>query len=279
MIAFTKMHGIGNDFIVVDGVGQDAPSVDLPKLSVAVNDRKFGVGGDGLILVERGESAPFRMRMFNPDGSESEMCGNGIRCVANLLSDRGYLDSKSVEIETGAGVLAIELGAEGWVTVDMGPARLERSQIPVAGDPESTFIDQPVHSSAGGLNGTAVSMGNPHLVVFVDDVQAVNLEVLGQELETNKLFPNRINVHFVQAVSSEELVQRTWERGAGPTLACGTGACAAVVAGFQTRRTDRKATVHLPGGDLRIEYRENGHVLMSGPAETVFTGSWNPAGD
>lgn len=270
MIPFVKMHGIGNDFIMVDGIGSELPSTDFRELSKAVNDRRFGVGGDGLILLERGSSAPFRMRMFNPDGSESEMCGNGIRCFAKLLRDRGYSRDESVDVETGAGTLTLTIEPSGWVRVDMGQARLKRGQIPMTGNPEGTFLDEPIEE----FRGTAVSMGNPHLVIFTDDVAAVPLQAIGPRLEHHELFPNRTNVHFVQVLDQEHLIQRTWERGAGITLACGTGACAVAVAGYLTNRSRRDVDIKLPGGHLKVEYHEDGRVHMIGPAETVFTGEW-----
>jgi diaminopimelate epimerase len=275
VIAFTKMHGIGNDFVMLDGVGSALPSVDFTELSRQMNDRRFGVGGDGLILVERGTTTPFRMRMFNPDGSESEMCGNGIRCFARLLKDRRYTDEPLVDVETGAGKLTVEVLPDGWVRVDMGPARLTRGEIPMTGLADEQFVDQPVSSEAGEFVGTAVSMGNPHLVIFVPDVQAVDLHRIGPILENNPLFPRRTNVHFASVVDRGHLIQRTWERGAGATLACGTGACAVGVAGYLTGRSDREVEIQLPGGKLRIEYREDGRVMMTGPAETVFEGNWN----
>jgi diaminopimelate epimerase len=269
-VPFVKMHGIGNDFILLDGVGAELPKADFQAVSQAVNDRRFGIGGDGLILVEKGAEAPFRMRMFNPDGSESEMCGNGIRCFAKLLKQRGYIGAGSVDVETGAGTLTLFLEQNGWVKVDMGPARLTRGEIPMSGPADEKFIDQPV----GEYLGTAVSMGNPHLVIFVEGVQAIDLERIGPVLEHHDVFPNRVNVHFVQRLDALHLVQRTWERGAGITLACGTGACAVGVAGFLTGRSERNVDIKLPGGHLQIEYLESGHVLMSGPAETVFLGEW-----
>lgn len=275
---FTKMHGIGNDFVMVDTIDSPLPSgVEGQEVSAfadlarKVNDRRFGIGGDGLILLEKGDQAPFRMRMFNPDGSESEMCGNGIRCFAVLLRDLGHLSGDSVEVETGAGTLKLDLVGGNDVRVDMGPARLTRGEIPMTGAADERFIDQPV---GDGFSGTAVSMGNPHLVIFVDDVQKVDLELLGPKFEHHALFPRRTNVHFVQVVDRGTLIQRTWERGAGITLACGTGACSVAVAGFLTGRSDRIAQVRLPGGNLKIEYLEDGRVLMTGPAETVFEGEW-----
>lgn len=270
MIPFVKMHGIGNDFILVDGIGSELPGTDFPSLSKAVNDRRFGVGGDGLILMERGSDAPFRMRMFNPDGSESEMCGNGIRCFARLLQDRGYSDPGAVDVETGAGTLTVTVEPNGWVRVDMGRAHLLRAEIPMTGPAEDTFIDQPLDR----FLGTAVSMGNPHVVIFVDDVASIDLEKLGPQLEHSSLFPNRVNVHFAQRLDEGHLIQRTWERGAGITLACGTGACSVGVAGFLTGRSGRSVDIELPGGHLKVEYLESGRVLMTGPAETVFLGQW-----
>jgi diaminopimelate epimerase len=196
------------------------------------------------------------------------MCGNGIRCFARLLKDRGYHKTGSVGVETGAGLLTVEVEPNSWVKVDMGPARLRRDEIPAAGD--GTFVDQEID----GYRGTAVSMGNPHLVIFVDEVSLVDLESVGPRLEHHELFPNRINVHFAQVADRAHLIQSTWERGAGITLACGTGACAVAVAGYLTNRSDRNVNVKLPGGTLDIEYLENGRVLMTGPAETVFEGEW-----
>lgn len=269
-IQFTKMQGIGNDFVVVDCIQDSQLPSDLAALSQKVNDRRFGIGGDGLILLEKGDEAPFRMRMFNPDGSESEMCGNGIRCFGRLLHDHGHLDGTSVKVETGAGILQLDLVGDDKFRVDMGHARLTRGTIGMTGNADESFIEQPV---AEGFNGTAVSMGNPHLVIFVDDVSKVNLEVVGPILEHSPEFPKKTNVHFIQVVDRSHLIQRTWERGAGITLACGTGACASAVAAFVTGRSDRNVEIKLPGGILNIEYQEDGKVMMTGPAETVFEGT------
>jgi diaminopimelate epimerase len=247
----------------------------LAELARQVCDRKFGVGADGLILAERGSSAPFAMRMFNPDGSESEMCGNGVRCFALFLRDNGLTEAATIPVETGAGLLTLDVAEDGRVRVDMGPARLTRGEIGMTGPAGERFVAQPVAGT--DRVGTAVSMGNPHLVVFVPDVEAVDLEREGRALEHHGLFPNRVNVHFVQVVSRTHLRQRTWERGAGATLACGTGACAVAVAGFLNGLSERAVTVSLPGGDLSVEYCEDGRVLMTGPAETVFVGEW-PSG-
>ena len=274
MIPFTKMQGIGNDFVMVDTIANPLPSLDLPELARKTNDRKFGIGADGLILIERGESAPFRMRMFNPDGSESEMCGNGIRCYAQLLRDHGHLSGSEVDVETGAGTLHLELTPSGMVKVNMGKARLTRGEIGMTGPADQEFCEVPTTSAVGTFPATAVSMGNPHLVLFVPDASAIPLAVAGPELEHHSDFPKRTNVHFIQVLDRRTLVQKTWERGAGATLACGTGACASAVAAFLTGRADRAVEVRLPGGSLFIEYLESGQVFMTGPAETVFEGEF-----
>lgn len=271
MIHFVKMQGIGNDFVMVDAIGQTGLPTDWVPVAQELTDRRFGIGGDGLILVERGASAPFRMRMFNPDGSESEMCGNGIRCFGKLIRDLGYSQASEFAVETGAGVLTLTLTADGLVGVDMGPARLKRGEIGMNGNPDETVTELRVTPE---YRGTAVSMGNPHLVIFTDTVKSIPLERVGPELERHEWFPHRTNVHFAQVVDRGHIVQRTWERGAGITLACGTGACSVAVAGFVTGRTDRSVRIDLPGGTLQVEYQENGHVRMTGPAATVFHGVW-----
>lgn len=275
MLHFTKMQGIGNDFVMVDSIGQSLSNLDLAELARKVNDRRFGIGGDGLIILERGVIAPFRMRMFNPDGSESEMCGNGIRCFAKLLQNQGHLKTDQVDVETGAGVLHLEILPSGMVRVNMGLARLCRGEIGMLGDPDQEFREIPIETLSGTLPATAVSMGNPHLVLFTGDVASIPLDVLGPELEHHPLFPKRTNVHFIEVLDRKTLVQRTWERGAGATLACGTGACASAVASFLTGRCDREVETRLPGGSLWIEYKPSGEVLMTGPAETVFDGDWS----
>lgn len=271
MIRFTKMQGIGNDFVMVDALQGNLSNVDWPELTRQTNDRRFGVGADGLIILERGAQAPFRMRMFNPDGSESEMCGNGIRCYAKLLRDHGHISEDQVSVETGAGVLHLSFVGD-QVKVDMGKARLTRGEIGMVGPADEQFINQPVGL---GFNGTAISMGNPHIVVFVDDVSAINLEEIGPKLENHELFPMRTNVHFVQVIDKKTLRMRTWERGAGITLACGTGACSVGVSAFLNGKAEREVLIHLPGGDLQIDYRSDGTVFMTGPAETVFEGVWS----
>ncbi|MEE8155951.1 MAG: diaminopimelate epimerase [Phycisphaerales bacterium] len=283
MVRFTKMHGIGNDYIYVDGLQE---SVDDPEaLARAIADRHTGVGGDGLILIlppQNGVEADLRMRMFNADGSESQMCGNGIRCVCKYAHDHGLANANPMRIETGAVVLALQYtldgnGAVETVTVDMGEPILDLRAIPVDakhldGSEESTHRFTVDRES---LVATFVSMGNPHAVIFVDDVARIDLAHIGSRIETHPAFPQRINVHFVQVTSLGEVTMRSWERGSGATQACGTGACAVGVAGVVAGRTDRKLLVHLPGGDLQLNWDERtNHVFMTGPAVEVFTGDW-----
>ena len=271
-LRFSKMHGIGNDFVMVDAIRQDLSGLDLPELSRTTNDRRFGIGGDGLILALPGDDAPFRMRMFNPDGSESEMCGNGVRCFAAFVRTEGLTDSHSIAVETGAGLLNLDSLPDGRVRVDMGLARLTRGEIGMTGAPDESWIEQPIEIDGHAHTATAVSMGNPHMVIFVEDVASVPLADWGPRLERHPEFPNRVNVHFVQAMSRQHLVQRTWERGAGATLACGTGACASAVAGHLTGRSDARVRISLPGGDLEIELSPDSRVWMTGPAQHVFSG-------
>jgi len=276
-LKFTKMHGIGNDYVYVGTFDQAAPA-DPSKLAIAVSDRHFGIGSDGLILIEPTRAADARMRMFNADGSESEMCGNGVRCVAKFLHDRGIAARPKVTVETGRGVLTLDLAIEDGkarrVRVDMGEPILQGSDIPtnLPGNPP---VEAPV--TAGGLElaVTAVSMGNPHAVVYVDDVDRYPVETVGAALEVHPGFPRKVNVHFVEVVSAAEVRMRTWERGSGITLACGTGACAVAVAGVLTGRTGHRLLAHLPGGDLELEWAGGGApVFMTGPAVEVFSGIW-----
>jgi diaminopimelate epimerase len=270
---------------------------DPAGLAVRVADRHFGVGGDGLILVlppEPGVKAHVRMRMFNADGSESEMCGNGVRCVCKLAHDQGISSARPMLVQTGRGVLSLDYtvdaaGQVDQVTVDMGEPILESAKVPVALEvgrvidyPLGLMVQWPGDVSAAwtqdcGLDPrmTCVSMGNPHLMLYCRDVARVPLEKVGPVLERHSLFPRRINVHFVQVHKPDEVTMRTWERGSGITLACGTGASAVCVAGALTGRNARAITAHLPGGDLKLHWNEqNNHVFMTGPATTVFTGTW-----
>jgi diaminopimelate epimerase len=286
---FVKMHGLGNDYVYIDCVHQPIPA-DPATLARTLSDRHFGVGGDGLILVCPSTVADVRMRMFNADGSEAEMCGNGVRCVAKLAYDHGLSRRNPLRVETGRGVLMLHLAVKGvkveQVRVDMGEPILEAEKIPTL-LPGERIIDQPFPSFTDHGEGywyndcgldprmTCVSMGNPHLVIYCKDVAKVPLEKVGPILETAGVFPKRINVHFVQVHSNEEVTMRTWERGSGITLACGTGACAVCVAGVLTGRTGRQLLAHLPGGDLRLEWSESdNHVFKTGPATEVFQGEW-----
>ena len=277
-IKFTKMHGIGNDYVYVSTFDQPAPA-DPSALAVSISDRHMGIGGDGLILIGPSERADARMRMFNADGSEGEMCGNGIRCVAKYIHDHGLAPGDRVTVETGRGVLALDLEISGGrvrrVRVDMAAPILESAAIPTTlpGDPP---IDVPLGVGDLDLRVTAVSMGNPHAVVYVEDVDRFPVEAIGPLLEVHPAFPRRVNVHFVQVLGPAEVRMRTWERGSGMTLACGTGACAVCVAGVLSGRTDRTIQAHLPGGDLELSYLEDGGpVLMTGPAAEVFSGEWD----
>ena len=287
---FTKMHGIGNDYVYVNCFAEPIPP-DLPELARRISDRHFGVGGDGLILICPSDSgADARMRMFNADGSEAEMCGNGIRCVAKFVYDHGIKQADTLRIQTGRGILTLDLeikaGKAERVRVNMGPPILEAAKIPttlrgerVVDQPLPAIGDIPVRNwtSACGLDPrmTCVSMGNPHAVIYCRDASQVPLEFVGPVLERAAEFPRRINVHFVQVHSPEEVTMRTWERGSGITLACGTGACAVCVAGALAGRTHRRIVAHLPGGDLELQWSEaDGHVYMTGPATEVFSGQW-----
>jgi diaminopimelate epimerase len=274
---FTKMHGIGNDYVYVETFSQPPPP-DPTRLAVTISDRHFGVGSDGLILIMPSDRADARMRMFNADGSEGEMCGNGVRCVAKYLYDHGLAGKEWVTVETGRGVLTLDLETEAGkvrrVRVDMGTPILKAAEIPtlLVGDPP---VDAPIQIDDRRFVATAVSMGNPHAVIFVDDVVTFPLETLGPALEHQPMFPRRVNVHIVDVLSPGEVLMRTWERGSGITLACGTGACAVCVAGVLTGRTGRRVLAHLPGGDLELEWPDRqSSVFMTGPATEVFTGEW-----
>ena len=276
---FAKMHGAGNDYVYVNGFAEAV--ADPAALAQAVSNRQFGIGSDGLILILPSEVADVRMRMFNADGSEAEMCGNGIRCVAKYAYDHGLVTNKEIRVETGAGVKPLQLFTNAAdkverVRVNMGQPMLRRSLIPMAG-PEA---EQVVAESLAVLDRTfaitCVSMGNPHCVIFVDDVDAFPVELYGPAIENHPSFPRRINVEFVQVLASGEVRQRTWERGAAETLACGTGASAVTVAGVLTGHTDRRLINHLRGGDLEMEWAEDGDIYMTGPAVQVFEGDYQP---
>jgi len=274
---FTKMHGAGNDYVYVNGFEE---RVEEPvQVARKVSSRHFGIGSDGLILILPSDRADVRMRMWNADGSEAEMCGNGIRCVAKYAYDHGIARKTTITAETGAGILTLQLfpGADGTVErvrVDMGRPRLTRAEIPMLGDPQDgRAIDQPLAVQDETCRITCVSLGNPHCVLFVEDVARCPVERLGPRIETHPAFPRRTNVEFVQVISKTEVRQRTWERGSGETLACGTGASAVCVAGVLTGRTERRIVNHLSGGDLELEWADDGQLYMTGPAVEVFSGS------
>lgn len=275
---FTKMHGIGNDYVFVDCFQESVP--DPRKLAIDVSDRHFGVGGDGLILILPSEKAPLRMRIFNADGSEAEMCGNGLRCVAKYAFDRKMVEGTNFPIETGAGVLAVEIqpGAEGLaetVRINMGEPRLLRGEIPMTGPPEEKAIREKIEVLGRTFEFTAVSMGNPHCVIFLDEqLERADLHRYGPELENHELFPKRTNVEFVTKSSATELHQLTWERGSGETLACGTGASAVCVAANLLGLAEREILIHLAGGDLHLEWGTDNCVYKTGPAAEVFQGEW-----
>jgi diaminopimelate epimerase len=275
-LKFTKMQGIGNDYVYVNCFEESV--ADPSKLAIAISDRHYGVGSDGLILIMPSQVADARMRIFNADGSEAQMCGNGIRCVAKYLYESGLKRSDRMTIETSAGLKPIELTVSNnnvsLVKVEMGTPRLLRNEIPMSGE-NTQVINEPLQVDGETLNITCVSMGNPHCIAFVDDVASVQLSVIGKEIENHELFPERINVHFVQQVSRNKIKMRTWERGSGETLACGTGAVAAGVACVLNELTERVVYAQLPGGELKVEWTADNKTYMTGPAEFVFTGQWD----
>jgi diaminopimelate epimerase len=278
---FTKMHGLGNDYIYLDCFRNPLPA-NPPALSQVISDRHFGIGSDGLILICPSEKADARMRMFNADGSESEMCGNGLRCVAKFVYDHGIAQKPRLKIETGRGVLSVDLELKNdkvsRVRVNMGEPIFLSGDIPptIPGDPP---LDAKLEVPGGQFEVTCVSMGNPHAVTYVSDKYFSGTPDLvaefGPSIENHKAFPRRINAHFVKVHSRNEVTMRTWERGSGITLACGTGACSVCVAGVLTGRTNRNLLAHLPGGDLELDWSEADNcVYMTGPATEVFQGEW-----
>jgi len=278
---FTKMQGAGNDYVYVDCFREPIPQ-QPETLARKISDRHFGVGSDGLILICPSQEADARMRMFNADGSESEMCGNGIRCVAKYVYEHGLCPKETLRIETGAGVLTLKLevadGRVERVRVDMGEPILQAALIPttlpggLVVDADLRLVD--ANGAARTLSVTCVSMGNPHCVTFVDELNDDWVLNVGPKIETDPHFPRRANAGFVQVLSRREIRMRVWERGSGETLACGTGACAVCVAGVLSGRTGRKILAHLPGGDLELHWADDGHVHITGPAVEVFSGEW-----
>jgi len=275
---FTKMHGAGNDYVYIDCFTEKFPA-DPATLAIAMSDRHKGIGGDGVIFICPTDNADARMRMYNADGSEAEMCGNGVRCVAKFVYDHGIARKPELTIETGRGVLMLQLfpGGDGKVEkvrVNMGPPILEPANIPttLVGHPPQ---DVPLNVLDKIISVTCVSMGNPHCVAFVEKVDDDWVLRIGPQIEKHPAFPRKVNAEFIQVVSPREFIMRVWERGSGETQACGTGASAAAVAGILTGRLERKVLAHLPGGDLELEWpSDDSPVYMTGPATEVFSGEW-----
>ncbi len=277
-VKFTKMHGIGNDYVYINCFEQQ---IDNPsELAKEMSPRRFSVGADGVILICPSEVADAKMRMFNLDGSEGKMCGNGIRCVGKFVYDNGIAHKATVTIETLSGIKTLYITEKGGladtITVDMGKAEFDPKKIPVITNCDS-IIDTAVMAGSKYYNITAVSMGNPHAVTFCDEIDSLNLEEIGPHFEHHEIFPQGVNTEFVRVIDENALQMRVWERGSGETFACGTGACAAVVAAVVNGycKHDTEITVHLVGGDLFITYKSDGTVLMRGGATTVFDGIYN----
>ncbi|MBT9176458.1 MAG: Diaminopimelate epimerase [Firmicutes bacterium] len=276
---FTKMHGLGNDFIVVD-MFEDQQIADLRALAQVICQRHFGVGADGLVLVHPSQNADCRMQIFNADGSEAESCGNALRCVARFMQLKGRVDGTRIKIEAPAGMYDAEIvslaSGEQLIKVDMGAPLLAPAAIPALFAAEGPVVDLALSTPYGDFRGVLVNSGVPHVVIFVPDLAAIDFVSAGQAIEKHPLFPHGINVDFVHVHSRDHLKVKVWERGAGATLACGTGAAAVVVAAHLTGRSDRRLTVALPGGELFMEWaEESGHVFMTGPAVVAFTGQWS----
>lgn len=271
---FTKMHGLGNDYVYVNCFEEKIDNP--PAVARFVSDRHFGIGSDGLIMINPSKTADFEMEMYNADGSRGEMCGNGIRCVAKYVYDYGLTDKTQISVETLGGIkyldLTVEDGKVSLVKVDMGKPELEADLIPIISEREQV-IDEPIEVDGKEYHMTGVSMGNPHAVIYVDDVKGLDLEKIGPKFENHERFPKRINTEFVHCIDRQTVEMRVWERGSGETLACGTGACAVAVTSILNNLTDTQVTVKLLGGDLQIEWdREKDRVFMTGPATVVFDG-------
>ncbi len=272
---FTKMQGCGNDYIYVNCFEENVPNPN--ETAKKVSDVHFGIGSDGMILIHPSEVADCRMAMYNADGSEGKMCGNGIRCVAKYVYDNKIVDKTTITVETLSGIKTLDLTVENdkvvLVKVDMGKAILKPELVPAVIDADKDkIIDEKIMVGDKEYNVTCVSMGNPHCIVFVDSVKDIDIEKIGPMFEKHPMFPERVNTEFIEVTDRKNVKMRVWERGSGETFACGTGACASVVAGVLNDKTDRDVCVHLLGGDLNIEYMENETVFMTGPATTVCTG-------
>ena len=273
MIKFTKMEGLGNDYVYIDCYSKKQEIQNESSLAKFMSDRHFGVGADGLILICKSEVADFKMRMFNNDGSEAEMCGNGIRCVGKFVYDKHLTDKTKITVETLAGIKELQLkikeGKVEKVTVDMGKPILQLEKIPVNANTNPIIL----HIEDKEMEFMCVSMGNPHAVTFIHNMQELEIEKYGPKIEKHEIFPNKTNVEWIQIVDRKHIIMRVWERGTGETLACGTGACASVVAGIIQQKLDDQVTVRLLGGELEINWnQDNQHVYMTGPARTVFEG-------
>ncbi len=270
-LEFTKMHGAGNDFVVLDGIAQELPP--LERLVRRLADRRFGIGADQILVVRPSRDADFRMDIWNADGSRAEMCANGIRAFYKYLRDRRLTSADEIAVETLGGVVRPRWAGEDLVRVEMGRPILEPAKIPTTLAGLGPLLEAPLEVAGGSVRVSCVSMGNPHAVLFVPDVEAAPVEQLGPCIEHHSSFPNRVNVEFVEIVARDRVKQRTWERGAGETLACGSGACAVVVAAILTGRTERSVRVLLRGGELGVRWeRDDAPVLLTGPAVEVFTG-------
>lgn len=269
---FWKMHGLGNDYVVIDNRNGKLVENKIPAFARKVCERRTSIGSDGLLLVYESRIADVKMRMFNPDGTEAEMCGNGIRCFVKFCYENGIIEKKEIKVETLAGIkktwLLLNKGEVETVKVDMGQPSFDRKAIPMLGD--GKYINERLKINGQIYNATSLSVGNPHCVIFVDSVEDFPVRDIGPKIENNKLFLNRTNVEFIQLINRKEIKVRVWERGVGETLACGTGACASVVACYILGKTDKEVTVHLLGGDLEILY--DNYILMKGPATTSYMG-------
>lgn len=279
---FTKMHGLGNDFIIIDNLEGKIPEDKYSTMALNLCDRHYGIGADGLALVLPSTKADYQMRIFNSDGSEAEMCGNVIRCFAKYVHDNFVEKKDVISVETLAGIIIPTIISRDeeviGIEVDMGEPRLKRSEIPMIGEDSNQVVSESIDVDGKSYKITTVSMGNPHTVIFVDNADSIALSEIGPLIENHQLFPEKTNVEFVQVVNKNELIMRVWERGAGETLACGTGACASLISSVLNNKADRKAIVHLMGGDLTIEWQEeDNHVIMTGPATTVFEGRFDPS--
>ena len=273
---FTKWHGLGNDFVIINS--EAVHITDYRQQALAVCDRNFGIGADGLVVLSPSDTADFNMRIFNSDGSEADMCGNATRCVARYLYESGLTAKTTITLDTLAGIITPELVFDQdtlvTIKVDMGEPKLTRGETPMTGNADEKAVNVALEVDGQTYRVTALSMGNPHCVIFVDDVAAINLADIGPNIETHPMFPRKTNVEFIQVIDRQTLRMRVWERGAGITKACGTGASAALVAAVLNGHSDQQATVKLDGGDLFIHWADNNHIYKSGPAVEVFKGEY-----